>query len=109
MTDPVKLAGGLPKHEAVNGLRSAGILADALHDPDHYRVTAVVVLDVAKTERITDTGETVPTFRVIRIEPAIDDTQRTQLGVAIQRAHEQRMGVRELPLDLDGTLGADIR
>lgn len=99
MSDPVKLASALPKHEALNGL--AEVRRMAVKRPETTRITAVVVLDVSKLERNMDTGEEVPTFRVRRIEPIVDPEYRTQVAGLAVKQHEFRTGSTTLPLDLD--------
>lgn len=103
MAEPVALAGGLPKHDALNGLVS--LAADAITTPDEQWV-AVVVLNVKKLTTNLDTHEVIPTFRVVRIEPIVEPGDKAYLGRIASRAHERRTGKTVLPLDIEDDLRA---
>ena len=94
----VALAGGLPKHDSLNGLVS--IAGEAVGTPDETWVV-VAVLNVKKITTNVDNGDVTPTFRVVRIEPIGDDADKAYLGRIASRAHERRTGKAVLPLDLE--------
>lgn len=98
--EAVRLSGGLPKHDALNGL--ASLAAEAVTTPDDQWV-AVVVLNVQRITTNVDNGDVIPTFRVVRIEPVGDD-DRAGLARLVSRSYERRTGKAVLPLDLEDEL-----
>lgn len=98
--EAVKLSGGLPKHDALNGLSS--LAAEAVTTPDEQWV-AVVVVNVQRITTNVDNGDVVPTFRVVRIEPVGED-DKPHLGRIVSRSYERRTGKAVLPLDLEDEL-----
>lgn len=92
----VTLSGALPQGDG-NGL--AAIVADLTKDP-RKRHVGVVILDAAKTVINNDTGDTVPTVRVRRIEIVTGDDVEP-LRRLLERAFERRTGATTLPFDLE--------
>lgn len=100
MAEPVALAGGLPKHDSLNGLVS--LAGEAVGTADTTRRwVAIVVLDVKKVTNNLDTHDVQPTFRVVQIEPVGDEADLKVLQRLRSRAQERRTGKAVLPLDLE--------
>lgn len=97
----IKLASSLPKADEANGLTA--IANQLVNDPTTLHV-AVVVLDCSKITTDTDTGDSVPTARVRRVEVVTADDDKARLRGLAQRALEARTGKTVLPLDLEDEL-----
>jgi len=96
-----KIASKLPKSEEVNGLNA---ITDELVDhPDRFHV-AVVVLDCSKVTTEIDTGDSVPTARIRRIEIIDRPDDKKRLQELATRALETRTGKTVLPLELEDEL-----
>ncbi|HWU22207.1 MAG TPA: hypothetical protein VN088_11825 [Nocardioides sp.] len=92
----VKLVGALPSGQN-NGLPS---LVDELVDHPQRMHVALVVVDCKSITTDTDTGEVVPTARILRIEP-IRREDRKAARRLMDRAMEERTGRTMLPIDLE--------
>ena len=98
MSALIKLSTKLPGDEETNGLDAQ--VGHLLDNPQELLV-AVVWLDVAKVTEEIDSGATIPTVRVRRIEPlgATGDVSaaiRDLIDVAV----EKRTGRRPIPFDI---------
>lgn len=97
MSTEVKLAGRLPASPESNGMGS--VIADLLKTPKEQRLY-VVWGDVLKIERNLDTGDEVPTLRVLKIEPlGLVDEVSQAIQVEVMRKAEERLGHTPLPFD----------
>ncbi|MGZ0150683.1 hypothetical protein ACXJJ3_26735 [Kribbella sp. WER1] len=105
MTDAskaVKLAGRLPGSTEHNGM--SAVVRDLLTEPETTRL-AVIEYDVPKIVTDVETGDRVPTLRVLRIEPAGGDKEEgyRALRELMLSAAENRLGHTPLPFDeVDG-------
>lgn len=99
----VKLASSLPKADEANGLaaNAATYLAEG---PGSLHV-AVVVFVVNKCSN-EETGDSIPTLRVGRVEPILDDQDCARMGRIATRAFERRTGATVLPLDMEDEIRA---
>lgn len=97
MTALAFLSGKLPNGEA-NGL--AAIVRELVDDPTRVHVL-VVLADCSKTTRLVDTGDTVPTLRVRRVEAISSPDDQAGLRRLLMREYERRTGQPVLPLDLE--------
>lgn len=97
MTVTAFLSGRLPSGEA-NGL--AAIVRQLVDDPEHVHVL-VVLADVVKTTHQVESGATVPTVRIRRIEAIGDGADRAELQRLLMREYERRTGQPTLPLELE--------
>jgi hypothetical protein len=91
------LSGRLPDGEA-NGL--GPIIAQLIADPGAVHVL-VVLVDAVKVTRLVESGDTVPTMRIRRVEAITDPTDRRSLRRLLMREYERRTGQLVLPLDLE--------
>jgi len=98
-----KMAGALPKGDRTNGLQH--MAAELVAEPWDIRV-AVIFYDVSKVTRDMDSGETVPTIRIRRIEPVDEPGDGNRLRQVLRRAWERRLGEDVLPIDLEDELNA---
>lgn len=96
----VKIASGLPKDSAENGLVT--VTQRAMEHPLN-RHLVLAVLDCSKIARDPHTGETDVTMRVRRLEPVapMDVVEGERL---VRRALEFRSGESVLPIDLEISL-----
>jgi len=92
MTD-ARLAGILPKGDP-NGLNT--ILKDLIENPHHQHLL-VVIADCSKTTIDNDSGETIPTARILNIEVIARPADRATAEKLLRRAFEERTGLSELP------------
>lgn len=105
MTDAskaVKLAGRLPGSTEHNGM--SAVVRDLLNDPETTRL-AVIEYDVPKIVRDVESGDQIPTLRVLRIEPAggSKDEGYQALRELMLSTAENRLGHTPLPFDeVDG-------
>lgn len=95
----VRLAATLPDDERVNGL---GLVAERAVLAPHAAVMVVVELHVDKIVRDVRSGESVPVFRIARIEVGDGDLDNALRQVAAE-ALEDRLGIVALPLPLGET------
>lgn len=102
MTALASLSGRLPAGEA-NGL--AAIVRQLVDDPGDIHVL-VVLADCVKVTKLVESGDTVPTLRVRRIEAISDGDDRAQLRRLLMREYERRTGQPTLPLDLENDVRA---
>jgi hypothetical protein len=97
MSGPASLSGALPDGSA-NGL--AHIAADLVEHPTTVRV-AVILFDTVKVTNKVDTGATIATVRVRRIEPITDSRDAEQRRHLLQREFDRRTGDCVLPFELE--------
>lgn len=102
MTALAFLSGRLPAGEA-NGL--AAIVRQLIDDPADVHVL-VVLADCVKVTRLVESGDTVPTVRVRRVEAITDSGDRASLRRLLMREFERRTGQPVLPLDLENDVRA---
>lgn len=95
-----KISGTLPGGDG-NGL--VAIMADLISDPKKMHV-AICIVDGKKITTDADTGETVPTARVRRIEVIQDRGDQEVLRRLMRRALDQRTGREGLPYDLEAEI-----
>lgn len=93
----VNVSGALPEGDG-NGLNA--IIRDMMEEPKKLHV-AIVILDVKKITRDTDTGQAVPTARLRRIEVLDNDEDRKVAERLMRRALDKRTGREALPYDLE--------
>lgn len=95
MTTEVKLAGRLPGSVENNGMYS--VQPDLLKTPAEHRL-AVIWYDVPKIVDDVESGDRVPTMRVLRIEPMgeVDEASQVLREMVMQKA-EARLGATPLP------------
>lgn len=97
MTTEVKLAGRLPGSIENNGMYN--VQPDLLKTPSEHRL-AVIWYDVPKIVDDVETGDRVPTMRVLRIEPMGEVGEATEaLREMVMQAAEARTGKSPLPFD----------
>lgn len=96
-----KLTSALPQGES-NGL---GTIAHDLVEHPHKLHIAVVVLDCKSVTVDNDSGATIPTARIRRIEP-IGPQDRELAVQMMRRALETRTGQAVLPIDLEDEISA---
>lgn len=90
------LSGALPAGDG-NGL--IAIAQDLCEEP-HKRHMAVAIIDCQKVTTNMDTGDTVPTARIRRIEIITGAEDRKVLERLMRRALDDRTGREALPYDL---------
>jgi hypothetical protein len=96
----IKIAGKLPKDYDQNGLEP--LYTDLIREPRQARV-AVLVFDTAKITKDIANYETVPTVRILAIEP-VDGDDAGKLRAMLQRLHAERTGRLELPAEWEAVL-----
>lgn len=100
MTDvskSVKLAGRLPGSIENNGMYS--VESELLGSPKERRV-AVIWYDVPFARDDFETGDRIPTMRILRIEPIGDADEASQaLQQLVMERAEARLGHTPLPFD----------
>ncbi|MFJ5532396.1 hypothetical protein [Streptomyces sp. NPDC093261] len=92
-----KLSSSLPSGDA-NGLDP--IIRKLIERPDVKQI-AICVLDNRQTVTDNDSGATVPTLRIRRIEAVLRTDDLDVLQKIMRRAIETRTGAEVLPLDLE--------
>lgn len=97
MTTSAFLSGRLPAGEA-NGL--AAIVRDLIDDPTRVHVL-VVLADCTRVTRLVESGDTVPTVRVRRVEAITATDDQQSLRRLLMREYERRTGQTVLPLELE--------
>lgn len=93
----VNMAGALPAGDS-NGL--GRILSKLINQPDEVHV-GVVLFDCSKLTTATDTGDVTPTVRIRAVEPILMPTDSEEAQRLLRRAHADRTGQQQLPLDLE--------
>lgn len=93
----VNMAGKLPDGDT-NGL--GRILSKLINQPDEVHV-GVVLFDCSKTTTNNDTGDITPTVRIRAIEVALPGADTAEAQRLLRRAHSERTGDMQLPLDLE--------
>lgn len=97
----IKLAGKLPKGDA-DGLSQ---LAGALVENPHRVHVAILLMDCSKVITDQDTGDTIPTARIRRVEVVRrEDLQQAER--LVRRALEERSGTTVLPIELEDEITA---
>jgi hypothetical protein len=97
VTTEVKLAGRLPGSIENNGMYN--VQPDLLQSPKEHRL-AVIWYDVPKIVDDVETGDRIPTMRVLRIEPMGEVGEATAaLREMVMQAAEARTGNTPLPFD----------
>lgn len=106
MTAEVKLAGRLPGSIENNGMYSQH--TELLDSPKQQRL-AVVWYDVLRITRDVETGDEIPTLRVLRIEPMgeTDEASAALRELVLKRA-EDRLGHTPLPFDETDPAGVRV-
>jgi hypothetical protein len=97
-----KLSGRLPQGDA-NGL--GAIIRNLIAEPEAVHVL-VVLADAVKVTRLVESGDTVPTMRIRRVEAITDAGDRASLQRLMMREFERRTGQLVLPLDLENDVRA---
>lgn len=96
----VSVSGNLPAGDG-NGLNA--IIPDLLEEPGGLHV-AVVIINCKKITRDTDTGESIPTVRIRRIEVISEDEDKRVCERLMRRALDTRTGREALPYDLEAEI-----
>lgn len=92
-----RIAGALPKGDR-NGL--VAVSGRMIEEP-HGKHVAIVVFDCKSVAWNADTGDKIPTARILRIEVVRDRLDLEKLETLLRRALETRTGATVLPLDLE--------
>lgn len=95
-----KLASSLPGGDG-NGLVA---IARELIDSPHKVHVVIALVDCKRITVDNDSGETVPTARIRRIEPLSDPEDKALSQKMLRRALERRTGQTVLPFDLEEDL-----
>ena len=93
----VKLSGRLPDYPE-NGL--VAIAHRLVQQPEDV-VVVVVRLDTARLTTDLDSGDIVPTVRILSIEPLRDDSEAQTAVDLMRSAFEARTGLAQLPFEFD--------
>ncbi len=97
----IKLAGKLPKGDA-DGLSQ---LAGALVENPHKVHVAILLMDCKQVTTDQDTGDTIPTARIRRVE-VVRREDLSQAEKLVRRALEERSGTTVLPMELEDEITA---
>ncbi len=97
MTTSAFLSGRLPSGDA-NGL--AAIVRALIDDPSRVHVI-VALVDCVKVTQLVESGATVPTVRMRRLEAISDPADMASLRRLLMREFERRTGQPVLPLELE--------
>lgn len=97
MTTIAYLSGKLPSGDA-NGL--AAVVRELVDDPTRVHVV-IALVDTVKVVRVVESGQSVPTVRIRRVEAIGDPGDADQLKRLLAREFERRTGQAVLPLDLE--------
>jgi|SRR5580765_6089619 len=104
----VSVSGRLPEGDG-NGL--SAVMSDLIRDPKKLHV-CICILDGKKVTTDADSGETVPTARIRRIEVILDPEDMQLAENLMRRALDRRTGREALPYDLEqeirGAFPADL-
>src|SRR5690349_22344274 len=98
----VSVSGRLPEGDG-NGL--SAIMSDLIRDPKKLHV-CICILDGKKVTTDADSGETVPTARIRRIEVLLDEEDMKLAENLMRRALDRRTGREALPYDLEQEIRA---
>jgi hypothetical protein len=98
----IKLSGKLPGGDA-NGL---GAIAPQLVTNPHRVHVLVALVDCRSTTTDNDSGDTMPTARIRRVEAITGAEDLKTLERLLRRAMEHRTGQTVLPMDLEDELTA---
>lgn len=98
----VSVSGRLPEGDG-NGL--SAILSDLVRDPKKLHV-CICILDGKKVTTDADSGETVPTARIRRIEVLLDEEDMKVAENLMRRSLDRRTGREALPYDLEQEIRA---
>ena len=98
----VSVSGRLPDGDG-NGL--SAIMSDLIRDPKKLHV-CICILDGKKVTTDADSGETVPTARIRRIEVLLDEEDMKLAENLMRRALDRRTGREALPYDLEQEIRA---
>ena len=93
----VSMSGALPAGDG-NGL--SAIMSDLVRDPQKMHVT-IALVDCRKVVTDADSGDSVPTVRIRRIEVITSEDDLRVAERLMRRALEQRTGQETLPYDLE--------
>jgi hypothetical protein len=100
MMSSVSVSGRLPDGDG-NGL--VAVLSELIRDPKKLHV-CIAIIDGKKVTTDADTGETVPTARVRRIEVIVDSEDKELARRLMVRALDRRTGRESLPYDLEAEI-----
>ena len=104
----VNVSGKLPAGDG-NGLEA--VISDLIRDPKKMHV-CICLVDGRKVTIDADTGDTVPTARLRRIEVIADSEDMRLAENLMRRALDRRTGREALPYDLEeeirGAFPADV-
>ena len=98
----VSVSGRLPDGDG-NGLNT--VLSDLIRDPKKLHV-CIAIVDGKKVTTDADSGETVPTARIRRIEVLLDEDDMKVAERLMRRALDRRTGREALPYDLEEEIRA---
>jgi hypothetical protein len=93
----VSVSGRLPDGDG-NGL--SAIMSDLIREPKKLHV-CICILDGKKVTTDADSGETVPTARIRRIEVILDEEDMQLAENLMRRSLDRRTGREALPYDLE--------
>jgi hypothetical protein len=93
----VSVSGRLPDGDG-NGL--SAIVSELVRDPKKLHV-CICILDGKKVTIDADSGETVPTARIRRIEVILDEEDMQLAENLMRRSLDRRTGREALPYDLE--------
>jgi hypothetical protein len=97
----IKIAGKLPNNDDRNGIGALG--RDPIAEPTKQHL-AVVVLTTSKITRDIENYDTIPTLKIVAIEPIVGGVDVGRLRAMLQRAHADRTGMLELPAEWEEVL-----
>lgn len=98
----VSVSGRLPDGDG-NGL--SAIMSDLIRYPKKLHV-CICIMDGKKVTTDADSGETVPTARIRRIEVLLDEEDMKLAEGLMRRALDRRTGREALPYDLEQEIRA---
>lgn len=105
MSAAVRISSKLPGDEEINGLDA--MLEELIAHPNTLRA-AVVIFDVQKVTKDTDTGDTSVTARWRAVEPIGDVSDAPpEVRKLIDTAREKRLGRKALPFEEVEVVKAD--
>lgn len=98
----ISVSGKLPSGDG-NGL--VAVMSDLIRDPQKQHF-CICIVDGKKVTTDADSGETVPTARLRRIEPILDEDDRKLAENLMRRTLDRRTGREALPYDLEAEIRA---
>jgi hypothetical protein len=98
----VSVSGRLPDGDG-NGL--SAIMSDLIRYPKKLHV-CICIMDGKKVTTDADSGETVPTARIRRIEVLLDEEDMKVAEGLMRRSLDRRTGRESLPYDLEQEIRA---